>query len=157
MEYHIDEKPFEDGFVTDAQMLAMELPVFKSLIEEQQPENAYIDAALQDEDPEKWAYSIQRHARECVNPHFKYCVCDYKLTELYLTDDYGAALQKAKDKSRDCGIWRVLHIYQISDGSYMTFVDSFYIDGEYHKGDKRCYLHFDYIAQVVEDDKIYKI
>lgn len=147
VEYHIDEKPVEEGFVTDAQMLAMELPVLKSLIEEQRPENVYIDEALKDSDPEKWAYGIQRHARECVNPHFKYCVCDYQLTELYLTDDYGAALQKAKDKSKDYGVWRVLSIRQISNGSYMTFVDSFYTDGEYCKGDKCSFLHFDYIAQ----------
>ena len=120
-------------------------------------DSPYVDAALRDEDPERWLQSIQRHARECVCPNFEYCVSDYQFTELYLTDDYGAALQKAKDKSRDCGIWRVLHIYQISDGSYMTFVDSFYIDGEYHEGDKRSYLHFDYIAQAVENNKIYKI
>ena len=119
VEYHIDENPVEEGFVTDAQMLAMELPVLKSLIEEQRPENTYIDAALQDEDPEKWAYSIQRHARECVNPHFKYCVCDYNFTELYLTDNYGAALQKAKDKSRDYGI-RMASIIMVT--SVHTFI-----------------------------------
>ena len=147
VEYHIDERPVEDGFVTDAQILAMELPVLKSLIEEQRPQNAYIDEALKDSDPEKWAYSIQRHARECVNPNYNYCVCDYQLTELYLTDDYGAALKKAKDKSRDYGVWRVLDIRQISDGAYMTFVNSFYTEGEYYDGDKRSFLHFDYIAQ----------
>lgn len=155
VEYHIDEKPVEEGVLTDAQILAMELPVLKSLIEEQRPQNAYIDEALKDSNPEKWAYSIQRHARECVNPHFKYCVCDYMFTELYLTDDYGAALQKAKDKSRDYGTWRVLSINQIKDGAYMTFVDSFYIEGEYYKGDQRSYLHFDYIAQAAE--KIVKL
>lgn len=157
VEYHIDEKPVEEGVLTDAQILAMELPVLKSLIEEQRPQNAYIDAALLNEDPEKWAYSIQRHARECVNPNYDYCVCDYQLTELYLTNDYRAALQKAKNKSRDYGVWRVLDIRKISDGSYMTFVNSFYTEGEHYDGDRRAFLHFDYIAQAVGDNKIYKI
>jgi len=163
VEYHIDEPPFdtEDG-LTDAQRLSEHLPVLKRMLNPTTPKLVqYSDDDYSEfENNQKYKnyiYSQVRHARESVNPNYKYCVSSSHLTDCYLTDDISVAMEFAAKKSRDCGMWYVLKIGKIRDGSYKTFVQGICHDGHYQESDKHAYLHFDYIAQAVGENHIHKI
>lgn len=163
VEYHIDEPPFdpEDG-LTDAQRLAEYLPILQRMLSNTTPDLVqYTDHDYSELESNKkykdYIYSQVRHARESVNPNYKYCVTSSGLHDCYLTDDISVAMEFAAKKSRDCDMWYVLKIGKLKDNTYKTFVQGVCYDGHYEERDKHAYLHFDYIAQAVGEDNIHKI
>ena len=171
VDYYCDDEPVEPGEETDAQRLAKILPTLKGLFGNQQKrlnrviaeerEKARAESCQQNETELKdKIYMAVKEARESVNPNYKYCVCDGDIYECWLTDDIGAAMQKAHtlavSKHR---IHHVLKIYKAKDGTYKTTVECcYYDDGScIDRGDIHAFLHFDFIAQKVGDENIHKI
>lgn len=120
--------------------------------------------SITDEELKDMLSTTERHARESVDPLFKYCVCNSRMTgTLYLTDDYGKALEKAKSQSisnSQFDFFEVFSIGKIDDGSYKLFREGVYNDGEFtdqsdSKFNDREFLHFDYIRNLFH--KIEKI
>lgn len=96
----------------------------------------------------------ERFGRESVNPNFKYCVFSTEMRDgLYVTDDFEKALSKAKSLSLSSsyGFYTVYKIRKTHDGTYKTFMEETYHDGELltdRRGEE--FLHFDYLVQVAD-------
>ncbi len=163
-EYHINDKKFDEyddegnPIMTDAEMLAEKLPVIRCLFGKQPyappkiTEKKVYVADTENEAVKAYAETMAYRSAERVNPNYKYCVVDSEVEECWLTDDIGAAMEKAKTLSL-CGgktcnhrDWYVLGIRQIKDGTYKTFYECIYIDGEYRDKPRYDFLHYFYIA-----------
>lgn len=163
IDYHIDEPSvLPKGEATDAQILANELPVLKSLLKERNEikENPYLqddfleDKTFSGQDIKNALFSAAKFARESVNPNYKYCVVDENLYEVWLTDDLEKAMEAAHNKSKyDGSIWHVYWIKQCRDG-YRCLDECWYSHGEYFEGHRESFLHYDYIAH---NAKIHKL
>lgn len=168
VDYHIDEPSVLDpGEMTDAQILSTKLPVLKKLLDEtknQETNNPEIEEFMESVfgADEKTMHEIRSHlnileyrASERINPNYRYCVVDGPLHECYLTDDIGRAMELAASKSKVQGMWSVLRIEKVKDGSYKTFKECFYSGGEYFdSNDYWPFLHFYYIARQAKVQKI---
>ena len=173
-EYHINDEKVEeyddDGnpIMTDAEMLAEKLPVIRELFGRQPYTPPKVTAKkiytadTESEAVKSYAESVAYRSAERVNPNYKYCVVDSEVGECWLTDDVGKAMEKAKTlslcggktcKSRD---WYVLNICKVNDGTYKTFYECIYMDGEYHDKPRYDFLHYFYIARRCGED-IFKI
>lgn len=179
-EYHSDDIVIDnDGYETDAQMIARLLPELKKsicglekqisdleeIIQDYHNETSELKEALKNasiidgkvvmtqeefEHQIKCAYdSGHKFGREGVDPHFRYCICDTSLRTLGLTDDIGKAMEEAANRSRS----KMWHIYKIAkaDDGWRTYREGFCEGGHYYEGDKKSYLHFDYIAQAASE------
>lgn len=163
IDYHIDEPSvLEEGVPTDAQWLSNDLPVLKGMLSERNeikdspylPDEDYEDVTLWGQDLKNALFSAAKFARESVNPNYKYCVTDSGLYDVYLTDDFGTAMECASSKSKyKSGMWRVFSIKETRDG-YRCFTECWYNRGEYYEGNRECFLHYDYIAH---NAKIHKL
>ena len=158
--YFADDKPVDDDIEeTDAQRLCRLLPAVERFLDEPKPTYPTI-ATTFDEQIESVLRMRERMARESVNPNYKYCVCDGDIYECWLTDDIGAAMQKAHtlavSKHR---IHHVMKICKAKDGTYKTTIECcYYDDGScIDRSDKQYFLHFDFIAKKVGDENIHKI
>lgn len=175
VEMYINDTPVEPGERTDAQILSDKLPIIKGFIDAKNPltinkppaiklednkvENPNVQEFLEcmfgcddktKADIKNHLYYIAKFARESVNPNYKFCVANCNLSECYLTDDIGMAMEFASKKSKGGDSWRVLSIRKCKDG-YRTFIEGYCYDGHYYEeGGSRDFLHFDYIAQVAE-------
>lgn len=172
VECYKDDEPIESGEKTDAQRFAEKLPVLKKFLETKDPftikkppiikleENKIENPNVQEflecmfgcDDKTKQTiknhlYAIAKYARESVNPNYRYCVIDGDISECYLTDDIGVAMEFAAKKSKAQHDWRVLSISKCKDGSWRTFVEGWCDDGHYYERKGEEFLHFDYISQ----------
>ena len=154
VDYYIDDKPVDDIEETDAQHLNRLLPIVERFLNE--PKNTFTyDVPLRDIELDKQGviFLRERKARESVNPNYRYCVVDSDISECWLTDDIGDAMQKAHTLAvtnrRD--MYYVLKIEKAADGTYKTWIDGWFdYDGEYMESrDGREYLHFNFIAERV--------
>lgn len=73
--------------------------------------------------------------RESVDPHFRYCICDYELHTLGLTDDIGKAIEEAAKRSRS-KMWNIYKIAKADDG-WRTYNEGFCEGGHYYDGNRR--------------------
>lgn len=160
-EYHICEgEVAEDGLPTDAKMLMDSIPFLKDIVSGKKYSDKEIvfkkdlEGALYGKDLENALYTAEKHGRESVSPNYSWCVCDCDISECYLTDDIGEAMEFSAKKSMNGGMWYVLKIQKSNcDGTYRTYFEGRCDDGHYFDSDKREFLHFDYIAQRVIDVK----
>ena len=106
---------------------------------------------LNNPDFKDYIYTVRKEARESINPNYRYCVINDDVDECYLTDDIGAAMEFAANKSKaDTHSWRVCNIVKAGDGSYITTIEGHCMRGHYIDDDRRAFLHFDYISQRCE-------
>ena len=94
----------------------------------------------------------EKYGRECINPNFKYCVFSTGWKEeLYLTDDIGAAMEKAAALSKSVSeFFTVYEIRQASDGTYRTYSESTWVDGHLLHEDHDEFLHYDFLSQMAQ-------
>lgn len=155
VEIYKDDEPFEEGVETDAQHLFKILPNVKKIL------NAQPKTIKENKTPKldegniiihkNELYCKIKHAKESVNPNYKYCVTDAGINECYLTQDLFTAMKKAKALSIiNDEFSYVLEIRKVQDGTYRTFKIGAY-DNDYYKdyGDGEMFLHFNYIAERV--------
>lgn len=97
----------------------------------------------------------EKHGRELVNPNYKYCVfCTGHPDVLYLTDDVGAAMDKAKSLSKiQKEIYTVYAIRQAYDKTYKTYADTVWAEGELLKEPNEEFLHYDFLSQMAHEIK----
>lgn len=165
----------DDGEETDAQRLSKMLPVFKRVLtkEASKPkvktvtvEKTYtdvgdiVDLILHNPHIKDYFDANIRHARESVNPNYKYCLASTNLDDVWVCDDigrvmeYGVVLAKTNGKS-----YNVCSIKEQSDGTYKLFIEGYCSrDGYMESGSSvRDYLHFDYVARCIGYDNIKKV
>lgn len=103
-------------------------------------------------------YNVTNHdelmmtiGRESVNPNYKFCVLSESLMDtLYLTDDYEAALRKAKTLSLlSDHMFSVFSIKNTEEG-YKTFYEIQYDGGKPVEPSLYMFLHYDYLSRVVK-------
>lgn len=144
---------------SDAQPLADAAHTLQSVIqrEDYKPEVKVVEKivekeTLTEEQIHDMVSAAERRGRESVDPLFKYCVFNALHTEvLYVTDNYEAALAKAKSLSiSEDGCWYVYSIAQVFDKSYKLFSDGFYYDSNFNVPSMfpHEFLHFDYIRSI---------
>lgn len=94
----------------------------------------------------------EKHGRESVNPNFRYCVFSTGwMKELYLTDDIGAAMEKAASLSKSVGeFFTVYNIRQASDGTYRTYSENTWVDGHLLHEDHDEFLHYDFLSRMAQ-------
>lgn len=155
VEIYKDDEPIEKGIETDAQHFSKILPNIKKILDAQPkiikenktPKLNEGEIVLHKNE----LYCKLKHAKESVNPNYKYCVVDAYINECYLTQDLFSAMRKAKSLSiiKDCFCY-VLEIRKVNDGTYRTFKIGAY-KNDYHKdyGNGEMFLHFNYIAERV--------
>lgn len=116
-----------------------------------------VEKLLNEDEIKDRIWCAEKHGRESVNPNFKYCVFSTGWTkELYLTDDIGAAMEKAAALSKSVGeFFTVYEIRQASDGTYRTYSESAWVDGHLLHENHEEFLHYDYMSQMA--DKIIKM
>lgn len=116
-----------------------------------------VEKLLNEDEIKDRIWCAEKHGRESVNPNFKYCVFSTSWTkELYLTDNIGAAMEKAAALSKSVSeFFTVYKIQQASDGTYRTYSESTWVDGHLLHEDRDEFLHFDYMAQMAQ--KIVKL
>jgi len=108
---------------------------------------------LNNPDFKDYLYTVRKLERESVNPHWKYCVLDDDLTECWVTDDIGKAMEFAAARSKylenSYSYIRVCRIVQnTNDGTWQLVIDHYYNNGKYTDNTSTCtFLHFDYIVQ----------
>jgi len=154
-EYHIcDGEISEDGLPTDAKMLMDSIPFLKDIVSAKRYSDSEIvfkkdmENALFGKDLENALYTAEKHGRESVSPNYLWCVCDCDISECYLTDDIGKAMEFSARKSAGGNLWYVLKIAKSNcDGTYRTYFEGRCENGHYSDGSKEMFLHFDYIAQ----------
>ena len=158
-DHFADDKPLDDDIEeTDAQRLCRLLPIVERFLNEPKKMVDYTAMVL-DRQLESVVRMRERKARESVNPNYKYCAVDCEIYECWLTDDIGAAMQKAHTMAvSNRSIWYVLKIYKAKDETYKTTIDCcYYDDGSYIERSDGDFLHFDFIAQKVGAFNIHKI
>lgn len=112
----------------------------------------YVEKLLNPEQVQERIEMAVTYGRELVNPNFKYCVfnTDSTVDGIFLTDDFEKALLKAKSLSLvGHGFYTVYEIKQSSDGTYKTYSEETYHDGQ-PLGNRygKEFLHFDYLAKM---------
>lgn len=155
VEIYKDDEPIEKGVETDAQHLYKILPNVKKIL------NAQPKTIKENKTPKldegniiihkNELYCKIKHAKESVNPNYKYCVTDAGINECYLTQDLFTAMKKAKALSIiNDEFSYVLEIRKVQDGTYRTFKIGAY-DNDYYQdyGNGEMFLHFNYIAERV--------
>lgn len=160
VDYHIDETLIEPDVLTDAQMLAKNIPVLERLFAEKpkrkrtrKPKTVsysdYDKLYETDQTFKNYVDARMRYARESVNPNYKYCVCSDSFGSVWLTDDLDAAMRFASTQSKlnTRTSYNVMKIVQKNDGSYITQKECWYNNGKYYDGDGSYFLHYNYIAQ----------
>jgi hypothetical protein len=104
-------------------------------------------------------YNVTNHdefmmaiGRESVNPNYKFCMLSESLMDtLYLTDDYEAALRKAKTLSLlSDHVFSVFSIKNTEEG-YKTFYEIQYDGGKPVEPSSYMFLHYDYLSKVVKN------
>ena len=155
VEYHLDDIKVIDE-PTDAQRLSVVLPVLHSVFGNGNA-GTYLEYDENDRELKNTVFTERKHAAECVDPNYRFCVVNSNLTECHLTDDEVSAMEFAIKKSRHCGMWNVCKIRKSdSDGTFMTHIIGFTDNGEYFEEKRsRAFLHFNYIAEAV--GKVQKI
>lgn len=162
VEIYKDDEPIEKGIETDAQHFSKILPNIKKILDTQPKTIKENKAPKLNEDEivlhKNELYCKIKHAKESVNPNYKYCVVDAEINECYLTQDLSNAMKKAKSLSiiKDDFSY-VLEIRKVNDGTYRTF-KIFAYDNDYYKdyGYGEMFLHFNYIAERVLTPTILK-
>lgn len=94
---------------------------------------------------------IERKAMEKVDPLFKYCIINHGHVTMWLTDDYGKALGKAKEISmleENRFFGTIYKIKKVKDGTYKLFSDLTYNQGEIFEKSNEEFLHFDYVRRI---------
>ena len=162
VDYYIDDKPVDDDIEeTDAQRLNRLLPIVERFLNEPKNTLTY-DVPFRDIEPldtQGVIYLRERKARESVNPNYRFCVVDNNVSECWLTDDIGDAMQKAHTLAvTNRRVYYVLKIDKDDDETYKTWIEGWYdYDGDYMESRyNREYLHFNFIAERVGED-MYKI
>ena len=186
IDYHEGDPTTTDGEPTDAELLKGALPElkrliqgpqgvddvkdeewFKSFVKEQREDASRetelidLEVALEELQEKQWfknyVYSKVKEAKESVNPHVKYMVVDTELTdEAGITDDYQKAFDMAMQGTRGGRSMYLLLVRKADDGSWRTYIDEYFSDGEWNEGvgKNREYLHFNYIEEAVGVRKI---
>lgn len=159
--YEFDPKVAEDGEPTDAAMLEECLPSLKAVIDSEDVPTMSIEpqVVVNQVYENDNLYNAIKHARESVNPNYKYCVVYNDASECGLTDDIGVAMEHAAQVSKtrrldNINVCRIVR--SDNDGTYRTKIEGWCSDGHYYDkvhGDGD-YLHFDFIAQRAN---VYKI
>ena len=154
-EYHINDTPIENE-PTDAQMLMRNIPILEDMLKQPKPKRKPKSAItnygkLYESDHifKNYVDTAVRHARESVNPNYKFCVCNDSFGKMWLTDDIDKAMQFASTQSKlntRTG-YNVMKIVQAKDGTYKTVKECWYSNGKYQDGEGGYFLHFDYLAQ----------
>lgn len=101
-----------------------------------------------------------RWAKESRNPNYKYCVTDGETTRVWLTNDYDKALQFAKTQSKiNEDDYVVYSIQQMQDQTYKLNRECWYTEGDYMAASSayELYLHYNYVAEIVGEENIFKI
>lgn len=186
IDYHEGDPTTIEGEPTDAELLKEALPELKRLIQGPQSVNDVkdepwfkefitqqrkeasretelidIEVALEELQEKQWfknyVYTQVKDAKESVDPHVKYMVVDTELQdEAGITDDYKKAFEVAMQGSRDGRNMYLLRVCKADDGSWRTYVDEYFSDGEWIEGVGKGheYLHFNYIEEAVGVRKI---
>ena len=160
VDYHeFDPKVADDGEPTDAAMLEECLPALQAVIESEDVPTIEPQISIKQVYDTDYLYNAVKHARESVNPNYKYCVVYSDASECGLTDDIGVAMEHAALVSKrirydNINVCRITK--SVNDGTYRTKIEGWCSDGHYYDkvhsdGD---YLHFDFIAQRAN---VYKI
>lgn len=109
-----------------------------------------VEKVLDGDEIEDRLKMAERHGRESVDPNFRLCVWStHRTGELWVTDDMEAAMGKAAWLSKAYGtFYTVYEIRKDDDGTYKTWSDTTWCDGEILHERHEMFLHFDYMASV---------